>query len=65
MPKDWMEPVVETTVIRYGCHHCLRGHDEFGTDVHVCPHCGGITEPMPADEQPTAAARRLVERSEV
>lgn len=46
--------------IHYGCHECLRGHDETTLDVAACPHCGGLTEPMPADEQPTIEARRAV-----
>jgi hypothetical protein len=39
------------TELVYGCHECLRPHDETGP-VDECPYCGGLTEPLgetPAD----------------
>lgn len=54
-----------SVVIQYGCLECLRGHDENRMGVVACPHCGGLTEPMPADEQPTQEAQQLVARPSV
>ena len=46
-------------IVEYGCYDCLRGH-EGPLGVIECPWCGGLTGTMPADEQPTVAARRAV-----
>jgi hypothetical protein len=49
----------EPVFIDYGCYECLRGHDG-PVGLVECPHCGGFTGPMPADEQPSADAQDAV-----
>lgn len=49
----------EPVLVAFGCYECLRPHDG-PVELSECPFCGGLTGPMPAEEQPSPEARDAV-----